>query len=239
MRCLSLPAMTIPGAVPDDLCNLIEALGTAQFPQVLLTSVERMLEAPTGAVYEYGAHGTRMLFGHFIAARGAQERHTLEYAGRYASADPARLAALPGRVVTTCMECGELPDPGHRALLEASGFTCRIVTVFPGSFSLNVLRPAGRGVSDAMLERFSRAAPAYGSLIARHFGTSLEARLRARCPGLTRRETGVCESLLRGRSAPEVAAALGIRVSSVQTYRKRAYAKLGVSSLPELFHRLL
>lgn len=239
MRCLSLPVMTIPAALPDDLYPLIEAVGTAQFPRLLLSSVERMLEAPTGAVYEYGAHGTRMLFGHFIVARGAQERHTLEYAGRYASADPARLAALPGRVVTTCMESSELPDLAHRALLEVWGFTCRIVTVFPGGFSLNVLRPAGRGVSDAMLERFSRAAPAYGSLIVRHFGTSLKTRLRANCPSLTRRETSVCESLLRGRSAPEVAAALGIRVSSVQTYRKRAYTKLGVSSLPELFHQLL
>jgi DNA-binding CsgD family transcriptional regulator len=221
------------------LCPLIEAIGTLQFPRLLLASVERMLEAPTGALYEYGAHGTRMLFGHFIAARDVQERQTVEYAGRYASADPARLAALPGRVVTTCMDSSELPDPGHRALLDAWGFTCRIVTVFPGSFSLNVLRPAGRGVSDAMLERFSRAAPAYGSLIARHFGTSLEVRLRTRCPDLTRREIGVCELLLRGRSAPEVAAALGIRVSSVQTYRKRAYAKLGICSLRELFQHLL
>jgi DNA-binding CsgD family transcriptional regulator len=64
-------------------------------------------------------------------------------------------------------------------------------------------------------------------------------RLRARCPSLTRREISVCESLLRGRSAPEVAAVLGIRVCSVQTYRKRAYTKLGVSSLPELFNQLL
>jgi DNA-binding CsgD family transcriptional regulator len=238
MRCLSLPARTTPSAIPHDLCPLIEAVGTAQFPRLLLASVEHMLEAPNAALYEFGGHGTRMVFGRFTA-RDTQERHTREYAGRYASADPARLAAVPGRVVTTCMQSSELPDPGHRALLEARGFTSRIVTVFHGSFTLNVLRPTGTGISDAMLERFSRAAPAYGSLIARHFGASLEARLRERCPGLTPRESSVCESLLRGRSAPEVAVALGIGVSSVQTYRKRAYAKLGVSSLPELFQHLL
>jgi DNA-binding CsgD family transcriptional regulator len=49
----------------------------------------------------------------------------------------------------------------------------------------------------------------------------------------------VCEALLRGRRAPEIAAALGIRVSSVQTYRERAYAKAGVASLLELFQHVM
>ena len=80
----------------------------------------------------------------------------------------------------------------------------------------------------------------FGSLIARHLrGPDLEARLRALCPALAAREVAVCGALLRGRTAAEVAAALGIRVSSVQTYRKRAYAKLGAASLAELFQRLL
>jgi len=49
----------------------------------------------------------------------------------------------------------------------------------------------------------------------------------------------VCEAMLRGQSAAQAGAALGIRASSVQTYRKRAYAKLGVSTLTGLFQRLL
>ena len=156
MRCLSLPMRTTTWAVPHDFCPLIEAVGTRRFPRLLFSSVERMLEAPTGAVYEYGSLGTRLVFGDFPAASGASELQTSEYAVRYASADPARLAALPGRVVTICMERRELADPGHRALLEEAGFTWRIVTSFPGGFSLNVLRPGEQGVSDAMLDRFSR-----------------------------------------------------------------------------------
>ena len=80
----------------------------------------------------------------------------------------------------------------------------------------------------------------FASLISRHLrGPEVDSRLRALCPELTAREAAVCCDLLRGRSAPQVAAALGVRVSSVHTYRKRAYAKLGIASLPELFQRLL
>jgi DNA-binding NarL/FixJ family response regulator len=102
------------------------------------------------------------------------------------------------------------------------------------------LRPAGREVPKRIFERFSRAAPIYASLIRRHLSAGrLDARLAALCPELTPREIGVCQALLRGENTAEVALALGIRSSSVQTYRKRAYAKLGISSLAGLFQRLL
>lgn len=239
MRCLSHHWRTSLENAPHNLCALIEVVGTSSFPRMLLASVENMLEAPAGAVYESGSDGTRVVFGDFVAVRGAHERHMTEYAGRYASEDPARRAVMPGHVVTTCMERSELPDAGHRALLEEAGFNWRIVTSFPGSISLNVLHPAGCRVSDAMLARFSEAAPAYGSLIARHLSADLKARLSARCPSLTSREAQVCEGLLRGGSGKQVALALGLELSSVQTYRKRAYLKLGIDCLPALFQQIL
>jgi DNA-binding CsgD family transcriptional regulator len=58
--------------------------------------------------------------------------------------------------------------------------------------------------------------------------------LRALCPRLSEREVEVCALLVLGRSADEVADTLEVRTSSVVTYRRRAYAKLGVSSSLEL-----
>jgi DNA-binding CsgD family transcriptional regulator len=235
---------TTPALAPDGLCSLIESLGTAGFARELVHSVGSMLEAADGAVYAFGdRRGTRV-----VAAWGngapTLARRTHAYAERFADRDPARRLPSTGEVITTCIDTAELPDPGHRALLEETGFECRVVSVFPspdgGWYSLNVPRPFGRGIPDAVLDRFARAVPVYASLIARHLHAgSIPSRLAALCPALTPRELAVCDAMLRGRSAAEAAAALGIRASSAQTYRKRAYAKLSVASLPELFQRLL
>ena len=234
-----------PPAVPEGLCHLIDTLGTPDFPGQMFASVERMLDGAAAAVYSFGGpRGTRMVIGDWQGRGGTLARHTGEYVVRYAANDPARRALREGCVVTTCLRREELPHPGHRALLEEAGFRWRVATLFPadsgGWYGLHVLLPSRRGPSSAAFRRFSRAAPVFGSLIARHLrGPELEARLRALCPALAAREVAVCTALLRGRTAPEVAAALGLRASSVHTYRKRAYAKLGIGSLPELFQRLL
>ena len=232
-------------ATPEGLCHLIETLGSAEFPGQMFSSVERMLDGAAAAVYSFGGpEGTRMVIGDWRAGSGPLARHTGEYAGYYAAADPARGAMREGCVVTTCLQRDELPHPGHRALLAEVGFAWRVATLFPAGhglwYGLHVLLPSRRGPSKAAFQRFARAAPVFASLILRHLrGPEVESRLRALSPALTARETAVCCALLRGRTAPQVATALGVRVSSVHTYRKRAYAKLGIASLPELFQRLL
>jgi DNA-binding CsgD family transcriptional regulator len=61
--------------------------------------------------------------------------------------------------------------------------------------------------------------------------------LLADCPGLTRREAEVCSRIAVGYSVPAIAISLEIAPSTVATFRKRAYGKLGVSSQNELFVR--
>lgn len=232
-----------PRAMPEALCALIDSLGTPAFQRELLRSVHGMIGAGAAAVYVRAPAGLRPVLGDWQARPAQLERHTTEFAGRYASEDPAyRAFGRAGRFacLTTCLAREELPHPGHRLLMEEAGFASRVVSLFPG-FSLHVLRGPGHGeLSDRMLRRFAGAAPVFGSLIARHLRWgSTEARLLARCPVLTPREAAVCAGLLGGTSAREIAARLGIGIASVQTYRKRAYRKLGVGGLPALFHLLL
>jgi DNA-binding CsgD family transcriptional regulator len=56
---------------------------------------------------------------------------------------------------------------------------------------------------------------------------------------LTPRENDVVRCLLRGESTRGAAATLGIAEATVALHRKRAYAKLGVSSQGQLFARFL
>jgi DNA-binding CsgD family transcriptional regulator len=60
------------------------------------------------------------------------------------------------------------------------------------------------------------------------------AMLAADCE-LTRREADVCAHIVLGYSAIATGLQLGISPQTVATHRKRAYAKLGVSSQTELF----
>jgi len=63
----------------------------------------------------------------------------------------------------------------------------------------------------------------------------LEQRLHGVNHKLTTREIDVCARILLGFSGEAIALDLDIKISSVQTYRKRAYAKLNISSQNELF----
>lgn len=56
---------------------------------------------------------------------------------------------------------------------------------------------------------------------------------------LTEREAQVCTLILMGCSSEAIALRLGIAVSSVITYRRRAYERLGIVSQNELFARVL
>ena len=63
----------------------------------------------------------------------------------------------------------------------------------------------------------------------------LRAALVARCPALTMRELDVCERLLRGWTYDGIAADLGLSVTTVKTYRARAFDRLGLHFKSELF----
>ncbi|WP_241290582.1 helix-turn-helix transcriptional regulator [Burkholderia stabilis] len=65
--------------------------------------------------------------------------------------------------------------------------------------------------------------------------SSMLARLRSACPALSKRELDVLRGVLEGQTAHEIGETIGVKASSVVTYQKRAYRRLGISSQRELF----
>ncbi|QCP53062.1 helix-turn-helix transcriptional regulator [Trinickia violacea] len=61
------------------------------------------------------------------------------------------------------------------------------------------------------------------------------ARVRHACPELSKRELDVLRGVLEGCTAHEIGELIGVKTSSVVTYQKRAYRRLGISSQRELF----
>ncbi|MGD9862333.1 MAG: LuxR C-terminal-related transcriptional regulator [Pseudodonghicola sp.] len=77
--------------------------------------------------------------------------------------------------------------------------------------------------------------PLLGRLALIHFGTRLGSGAPPALAVLSERERAVCLGILAGRKAEQIAADLGVAPSSVVTYRRRAYEKLGIASRGALF----
>lgn len=63
--------------------------------------------------------------------------------------------------------------------------------------------------------------------------------LRGLRKGLTARELDVCCRALIGQTSEGIALSLNIKTSSVTTYKKRAYQRLGISSYQELIRLVM
>jgi DNA-binding CsgD family transcriptional regulator len=121
------------------------------------------------------------------------------------------------------------------------------MAVFDGSVYLNFYSAAGEELSDRAVDHLAGLSGVVCRSIARHLDLTAAtgagggrvgflARLLARrAPQLTERERAVCARVVAGFTGEAIALDLGIAASSVATYRKRAYAKLGICSQHELF----
>jgi DNA-binding CsgD family transcriptional regulator len=74
-----------------------------------------------------------------------------------------------------------------------------------------------------------------GRLALLHFERMADSSLPPPLAALSERERAVCLGILSGRKAEAIAADLDVAPSTVITYRKRAYAKLGITSRAGLF----
>lgn len=106
-----------------------------------------------------------------------------------------------------------------------------------GAYYLNLYRGTQSGsFTPANLSCLNSLAPLLASLIRRHYSIAparpdqLSSHEAAILAPLSKREQQLCLYLLRGHTLKTAAAKLDIAFSTTETYRKRAYAKLGVVS---------
>lgn len=101
-------------------------------------------------------------------------------------------------------------------------------------YYLNLYRELDRGPFRSVdLVRLEILMPLLASLIRRHYRQRRLAASQGETEALavlSERERQLCLHLLRGHTLKTAAKALDIALSSAETYRKRAYAKLGVRS---------
>ncbi|SEP87138.1 helix-turn-helix transcriptional regulator [Thalassovita taeanensis] len=222
-----------PDALKIDAC--LAALGAETFPRAYVDFVET-LGIDQIMVFAIEDAGARCLLSFHYANAALAGQLASAYLDGCFLRDPLlpdlREASPNCIEVRTLEEITEAMDHDYRErFFDAPGLTAKSTVLAVGErlrlfVSLYCADPRS---PDAGLSRLA------GRLALMHFeraeGTGIPAALAI----LSRREQAVCVGILSGQKAEVIAADLGVAPSSVVTYRKRAYAKLGIASRAGLF----
>lgn len=244
----------------DALIHLIASLGTAEFPSRALAYANAHLAADHLSLFEFD----EALVPH-LAGAASRAGRTAALAGQvyeesmFHRFDPTSQRVRRGRgdedVMLFTLAASDIRDARYRAAIYGRfGIVERVSLmrrVLGRWLLLNLYRDRASGRFDAAaLEKLAELAPLLVAcagkqlaLSSRPAGTrsrsaalaSFESMLQALDAGLTARERQVCAQALAGVTVAGIAVTLGVKESTVATLRRRAYAKLGISSLNSLF----
>lgn len=157
------------------------------------------------------------------------------------------------------------PRDRYRAIFsDRSGLDERLSLVFNSDdvIILNLYQPKGRSMSPERFERLCALAPTFLSAIGAHHRAgaqartgegrsarmpvdapsepeTIEAMLADHRPDMPTRELEVCARTVIGMTAQAISIDLGISISTVATYRRRAYSRMGICSAYELMGALM
>ncbi len=241
-----------PTLVPA-MAACVDAMGSEGFDEALLELLRRAVRIEQCMIFAYDSSDE---IDCLLAANERQPRVAGRLAQLYAGGlfrqDPnyQRLRQLiddQGKLADaelTTMQA-EAMSPAYQSHLFAfPDLVDKVSLTIPGQDSIYYLNlycgVAAGPFTEENLACLDSLAPLLASLIRRHYGStrSLSQRPSAEeaavLAPLSERERQLCLYLLRGHTLKTAAAELDIALSTAETYRKRAYAKLGVPSKARL-----
>jgi len=247
------------------LGQAVLALGEPDFAQALLKAIQPLVPVDHLAVVVFDSELTARLAGAGSRQPGnlALEAGRLYERARFYRHDPgARQLAqkgVAGGPVLARLRAADITDePYRREIYERYRLLERlsIVDQVRGRWlMLNLYRSRGSAsFGEREIARLRGSAPLLTGLAGKHAAlVAPETLRRGRAASiryldgllsiiegrLTPRERAVCARALAGQTVHGIALELGVRSPTVATLRRRAYAKLGISSLNELFARCI
>lgn len=234
---------------------LVNATGSGALGDVILSAADG--EAGVDEVFGYsvedGASPVRIASS---GKTGSSLARASLYAERYYAIDPL------ARIVTSLKEgqptrfgriaAADIADPMYRReCYERPGFLEKLSFVrrrgsrhFVLSFYRNRERRAAAagslaGLAEIVLPLLRKQAELRHREPDLPLAERVEGRLTMGYPYLSRREREVCARTLIGMTAEAIAIDLRIRESTVLTYRRRAYARYGLSTAHEMIAKIL
>ncbi len=242
--------------ITEQVAYLIETIGTDLFAPALLVFLRRISGADHLSIFGFGDKITPTL----LQAESAQLPALAPVAGRHYLRslafrhDPLFIQSKnhPDDYMMIRLRLEEIEDDAYRQdIFERFQLQDRLSILGKLSFgwaAINIYRSVDSGEFDpADVIRLQQQVPLLRALVSKHGQISgvnpqgmettgyFEHLLAEVGEGLSPREIQVCSRALHGKTSVLIAEDLGIQTNTVNTLKKRAYAKLGISSLPQLF----
>lgn len=239
------------------IADVVSAIGAAHFPNAFLAALSELCGAELCSAFVWSeGEAPEVLFAEGDVANlpAFAQQASLAYAREFWRSDRTlrHLGAGADRVSVLRTAAAGLPDRRHRLdCYERAGVEERLSLYRPGDVALlaNGYRTRNTGTfSSEDIANVERFAPILLSAVAKHYELAL--RQRGEAPvsdtirmlisteaGLSGREAQVAAGLIHGHSQREIGAEMNVALSSVVTYRRRAYQKLGVENRRRLLQR--
>jgi len=234
-----------PGIAPETAAAWIAAAGTPQLARRLLVGLQRHLPVSFCFVFGLPPRGpAHLVTGASLHGNAAMRAAEAYFALGYERFDVntrrlgARRVARRGEAIVTLQTVERIDDADYRRrCYEEPGVHSRasVVVAVPrrGHAAVNLYRThALPRFAPAELAALSRLAPLLGALLELHLRLQVPARtadgLDAVLERLTPRERTVVEGIAAGRTSKEIARETGLAAATINTYRYRAYRRLGI-----------
>lgn len=239
-----------------DMQALIGAIGTPGFVDAGLAFARACSGASFISVFCQGDRDQPLLVGTACAHGPRRATRAAQGYERHAESDrnTALLAGLAGAGdFLTVQDAGSIASFTYRRdCYELPGIASRISLVRRrAAYGLSVSLYSGAEDGPLDPARYDLLAAVLGVVLAateRHVaftlsstvwhGQDIQTRLALSYPGLTPREREVAAMTIKGRTAAEIGAILGLSETTVITHRKKAYRRMQVRSLRQLMATL-
>lgn len=252
--CLSrIPAQRTNGAFPGGQ-RLIDTLGLCDFSKALFASAHAMTQTHHLSAFMFSPDlKPRTLLAENAGLAALAKTAAQVYCEKYWPYDLANnvLQKTPLNendslcVRTSASEISEIEYKFQ--CYTAAGVADRVSVLRrekDRNIRLNFYSRAGKKFSDNEFSNIINWSGIFISMIVKHdsivnlsrptHSDSFSEKLRMLPISLPTREIEVCDAILQGISSEGIALKLNLSINTVRTYRKRAYARLGISSQNEL-----
>ncbi|OPX56421.1 regulatory protein, luxR family [Oceanospirillum multiglobuliferum] len=225
--------------------QLLEALGEPDFFEPFLNWLHQELGADQCMIFfcADGEKVTTLLFKDFVSATSGKTLAESYVAERRYLEDPnfERLKNSQPNEVTLIRFADLIREMGpnyKKRYFDEPGFQDKLSVIYGselGNFYINLYRRDSSFDSVLSPEQQQYTGHLLGLLVSKHYQLNQSQLSQGPLAFLSERERQVCAAVLQGKKNEWVAHELNIAASSVVTYRKRAYEKLGISSRAQLF----
>lgn len=230
----------------EKLLSALEYLGNGDFTLYLLDWLHDDVGVEQCMVFYCSSEAkvSTLLFKDFASNESAKRLAEAYIGNRRYLQDPnfdIFKACEPGELTVSRLSALS-PDMSlsyKKMFFDEPGFQDKLAIIYgtdQGNYYVNLYRRSSQFDADFNDEELTeKLARLVMTLLHKHYQMNQKLLDEGPLAFLSEREQQVCKAVLRGLKNEAIAAELGVATSSVVTYRKRAYEKLGITSRAQLF----